>query len=1513
MANEFKIKHGFISTGNGSITGELRITGAAYADNNSRVATRPWVTQYLTDNSYATSGDISTAISNLVDSAPGTLDTLNELAAALGDDPNFATTVTNSIATKVSKGGDTMTGALEWDTSAGTTNTHAKIVYGQSPSPDGSLNGMAQVANYGADGYGLLLHVGYGESDNGGIKITDDGVVVWGASDENVFTVIDEDSRSERFRIDNSGNIAASGNITAAGGISSAYLTNSGGAKLEIQNGVDGTPDRGIYMWNIEDPNWGIYMSTSGAGKSLGGGTATAGIDGVAEHAIRFRVNDNSAQAGFIWENSSEVALMQMNGGSGHLYVNGRIYPSNQTTDYVDSTRIKNWDTAYGWGNHASEGYLTSYTETDTLATVVARGQSTSQALVVTAVDSGNPSAASNSARLSGYGLLGNRGTFYLTNGGGVVQIGTGATHAANPVATFGNSIVHHHETVLETYLNVEGSSGIRSDGWIHLHRYGTNLNVSVGNNGSNVSLLVPNGNIETQQNIKSRGYLLFDNDGNFSGGNYYTMEDHVDGYFRMGYAFNSNLVISTAGNIGIGTTDPTKRLHIRHDGNAPTGLLIQNLLDNNGTNDGDAAAEVFLNAASNNAYFRVHGAPTDSAAEHEVEFGTTAGSSFFTFKPSGNERMRITNGGNVGIGTASPTKKLHVDSDSNEVAFFKGNSGGAWIDIQSSTSNLWSIGAVDANKMGIYNRTNATYPLVVENGGNVGIGTSSPTTKLQVGATSTNSISPVASLGSASAGILSALSLVNTEGNAAAGYGVAMDFHVNSGYSPTGRIATIAENTSTPAALAFYTYNGGLNKKMQISSNGNIRFHSYGAGILKTDANGNVSLDTNTYLTSVPSEYLTQTEGDARYYTQDQVDDITHQWDWKWQRWTGYLSPAADTAEAWTTYYKTYFTERTEATDSSYAFQGDGYVNTLTGVGTEGGFGGSTYGNIFGNLSSYHALVYTNIYVDREFTVNITNFNGDDAHAIFIDGKFVHGRIPCCTDTAYNYTFKQGWHRIDLIFAEGGGGDYIRMGWNPKDYLDYILDMTPHRGGENPNYIFNKLNSIQEIAFAADVANDLQALETYSNATFLQSVPDDISVTSVTVGGTRVDASIDRPGLLEIERNGSNSYAGIMTRFSGTAEWALMGDEGAFGLYDDQNNDWAWRYTENSGLVLYHNGVVKAATNAAGFQIKNTLELGAYADTNGGVILLNGTIANKQAKIHCTNGNLHIDSEEGNAIYLNYYTGNADNVIFGNGNGGNSGAKVTSGGVIYATGGNSGNWNTAYGWGNHAGLYLGATAKAADSEKLDGIDSTGFLRVAPNSNTPLSANFAIGNAGGRNFIQTHAGQPLDINPLGNTVNVGSNLIVSGNLYPVQPVAQLLGLDSNRWQIVFCEILDSAGLHEKNLQNPEGEKQIGEYATGTVLVWKGGKNVPCTEYADHMRMGIAVKDVSSPLVQGAEPVLVTGVVKEGDYLVTSRKEGHAEAISPELMRQQGLYDCVLGKALENGEGESYLLKTWVNI
>ena len=55
------------------------------------------VASYLSSNDYATA---TATIASITDSAPATLDTLNELAAALGDDANFSTTVTNSIALK---------------------------------------------------------------------------------------------------------------------------------------------------------------------------------------------------------------------------------------------------------------------------------------------------------------------------------------------------------------------------------------------------------------------------------------------------------------------------------------------------------------------------------------------------------------------------------------------------------------------------------------------------------------------------------------------------------------------------------------------------------------------------------------------------------------------------------------------------------------------------------------------------------------------------------------------------------------------------------------------------------------------------------------------------------------------------------------------------------------------------------------------------------------------------------------------------------------------------------------------------------------------------------------------------------------------------------------------------------------------------------------------------------------------------------------------------------------------
>lgn len=60
----------------------------------------------------ATPGDVTAAVAAVVDAAPAALDTLNELAAALGDDANFATTITNALAAKAPINSPTFTGTV---------------------------------------------------------------------------------------------------------------------------------------------------------------------------------------------------------------------------------------------------------------------------------------------------------------------------------------------------------------------------------------------------------------------------------------------------------------------------------------------------------------------------------------------------------------------------------------------------------------------------------------------------------------------------------------------------------------------------------------------------------------------------------------------------------------------------------------------------------------------------------------------------------------------------------------------------------------------------------------------------------------------------------------------------------------------------------------------------------------------------------------------------------------------------------------------------------------------------------------------------------------------------------------------------------------------------------------------------------------------------------------------------------------------------------------------------------
>ena len=118
----FSVTDTVSATQGGTFTGAITASGGVVGNVTGTVSN---ISNHLLDEDNMASNDatkvpsqqsvkayVDTEVSGLVDSAPSTLDTLNELAAALGDDANFSTTITNSIATKLPLAGGTLTGNL---------------------------------------------------------------------------------------------------------------------------------------------------------------------------------------------------------------------------------------------------------------------------------------------------------------------------------------------------------------------------------------------------------------------------------------------------------------------------------------------------------------------------------------------------------------------------------------------------------------------------------------------------------------------------------------------------------------------------------------------------------------------------------------------------------------------------------------------------------------------------------------------------------------------------------------------------------------------------------------------------------------------------------------------------------------------------------------------------------------------------------------------------------------------------------------------------------------------------------------------------------------------------------------------------------------------------------------------------------------------------------------------------------------------------------------------------------
>ena len=283
---------------------------------------------YLTSSdlsSYATTSYVDTEVAGLVDSAPGTLNTLNELAAALGDDANFSTTVTNSIAAKLPLSGGTMTGNITFTTSQ-TFN----------------YNNLTNKPTIPTNNNQLTNGAGYITSADGGNAAT-----------------LDSLDSTQFLRSD--ANDTATGQITLSGGLSTngedvytangALIANDGNGAFASRTGnnID-------HIWHNDTSNaWHFCSDTTY--KNNGNSTVYAGSFSAAGNTVWHAGNDGSGSgldadtvdgiqaSSFLRSDADDTSTGRLNLQRGftsdidyHLYIRQTTNGEGATIKFADDT-----------------------------------------------------------------------------------------------------------------------------------------------------------------------------------------------------------------------------------------------------------------------------------------------------------------------------------------------------------------------------------------------------------------------------------------------------------------------------------------------------------------------------------------------------------------------------------------------------------------------------------------------------------------------------------------------------------------------------------------------------------------------------------------------------------------------------------------------------------------------------------------------------------------------------------------------------------------------------------------------------------------------------------------------------------------------------------------------------------------------------------------------------------------------------------------------------------------------
>jgi hypothetical protein len=647
----------------GNLHSSHGITTAHIGEGSNLYYTDARVGSYLSTNSFATESYVGTQITNLVDSSPATLNTLNELAAALGDDPNFATTTATSIGLKAPLASPSFTGN---STFAGDVGLGGTGLY-------------TNAASLNIDGTGLAIKNDTAGSSNNWSTIKNTAT----SSSSNIVFVT---GAGTSLTLNHDKSATFSGNVLLGSSNDIPMDASSNGQLM-----VDGVGYQGAIA--LDSTAMYIYHNSSSRSLILGTNeTARLTID----------ASGNSTFAGYI-------------GTGGHTPDVGlEVYGASNT-----AAKIKITNTATTpdniWSIHAAYNAqdLIFTGDSQTVLTMHDSGHATFSGQI----NAGTKISLPDGGDLFWGGGYGNGGPVLAANGTSMKMYPSGAVSGVQfnlspTVATFGGDVKTTGAAIGTTQADGDYLSKLYTldaDGFMSLYTgqatplekvritsYGNNWidpaangNFGIGTTGPNEKLHVV-GNIFLNANsafkasynntdnyhgsMRWAGLQLGNNGTNkivagrtaAGGGFQFYTNNTVD---AADYTVTSDGIMTMAmthtGNVGIGETAPATLLSLRSP-LANTSIVTLKCTKNDSSwTAGDRIGGI--------NFFGEDGSGQGAGIKGSINYIVTSssgGSNAMTFNIAGTannqEKMRIQGDGNIGIGTDSPTTTLSVKGTSS-------------------------------------------------------------------------------------------------------------------------------------------------------------------------------------------------------------------------------------------------------------------------------------------------------------------------------------------------------------------------------------------------------------------------------------------------------------------------------------------------------------------------------------------------------------------------------------------------------------------------------------------------------------------------------------------------------------------------------------------------------------------------------------------------------------------------------------------------------------------------------